>query len=290
MIKSYLAFALIFTTLCSPSISYGVPVAALARETVEIISAKIPTLVGKQTIEKTTEATLKYGDEVLPLLKSIGPAGFKALEDTGKATDAIKLFARIGPARYKALEDAGKATDAIKLFARKGDEAIWIISEPKKLTIFLKHGDSAADALLKHPGIADDLITRFGADAVGALNSVSKQGAQRLGMLEIDGVLTATPLSKELLPVIAKYGDSAMEFIWRNKGALVVTAGLATFLKDPQIYIQGLKDLIVDPMLKPIVESTNWTLIIAGGLLIIFLPFAARSFARARLAMRSKGV
>jgi len=271
MKNCYLAFALIFTTLCSPSISYAVPVTALARETAEIISAKFPSLVGRQTIdqiaEKTTEASIKYGDGVLPLLKSTGPAGFKALETAGK-----------------------KSPEVIKLFARKGDEAIWIISKPKKLSIFLEHGDSAADALLKHPGIADDLITRFGSDAAGALNSLSKHGALSLGMIEKEGVLLANPRSKELLPVIAKYGDSAMEFIWRNKGALMVTAGLATFLNDPQTYIHGIKDLIVDPMVKPIVESTNWTLIIAGGLLIIFLPFAARSFARARLAMRSKGV
>jgi hypothetical protein len=241
------------------------------REVAETIAAKFPTLLGKQTIDQIAEntalAATKYGDRVLPMLKSTGPAGFKALEDAGE-----------------------KAPDVIKLFARKGDEAIWIISEPKKLTIFLKHGDSAADALLKHPGIADDLIARFGDDASGALNSLSKQGAQRLGMLEREGVLSATPQSRDLLPVIAKYGDSAMEFIWRNKGALMVTAGLATFLKDPQAYIQGLKDIIVDPVIKPIVESTNWTLIIAGGLLLIFLPFVTRTLVRARSEMKKKEV
>jgi hypothetical protein len=248
-----------------------VPITALARETAEIISAKFPTVVGKQTIdqiaEKTTEASIKYGDGVLPLLKSTGPAGFKALETAGE-----------------------KSPEVIKLFARKGDEAIWIIYDQKKLRLFLDYGDSAADALLKHPGIADDLISHYGSDAVGALNSLSKQGARSLGMSEIEGVLSATPRSKELLPVIAKYGDSAMEFIWRNKGALMVTAGVTKFLIDPQSYIQGLKTLLIDPVVNPIFENTNWTLIIAVGLLIIFLPFVARSFVRARLALRNKGV
>jgi len=251
--------------------SYSIPIATPAREAAEYIVAKFPSLSGKQTIdqiaEKTTQASLKYGDGVLPMLKTSGPAGFKILEDAGE-----------------------KAPDVIKLFARKGNQAIWIISEPKKLSIFLKHGDSAADALLKHPGIADDLLTRFGNDATGALNSVSKQGAQRLGIIDKEGLLSATPRSKELLPVIAKYGDPAMEFIWRNKGALMVTAALVTFLNNPQTYIQGATNLIVDPIAKPIVANTNWTLIFAGALLIIFLPFVARSLLRLRTVLKNNGV
>jgi len=39
----------------------------------------------------------------------------------------------------------------------------------EKLTIFLNHGDTVAEALLKLPGIADDLIEKFVTHATGAL-------------------------------------------------------------------------------------------------------------------------
>lgn len=152
----------------------------------------------------------------------------------------------------------------------------------------MKHGDTAADALLKHPGIAEPLISRFGGDAAGALTRISKQNAQRLNIVANEGLLAAAPQSKELLPVIGRYGDAAMDFIWRNKVVLVGATVLATFLNDPQPFIQGLKELVIDPVVKPIVGSVNWTLIFSVGLLIIFLPFVARSLVKARAAMKSR--
>lgn len=265
-------FAIAFlSSLSYGQFLYAGTASTAIRDTAEFIAAKFPKSLGGKTVDQIAESTAKAvsrnGEGVLPMLKLTGPAGFKYLEDAGE-----------------------KAPDVIKLFVRKGNEAIWIVSKPKKLAIFLRHGDSAADALIKHPGIADSLITRFGDDAAGALNSLSRQNAQRLAIVANDGVLSASARSAELLPVIRQYGDSAMEFIWRNKGALIVTAVLATFLNDPQPYIQGLKDLIVDPIARPIAENTNWTLIISVGLLIIFLPFVTRSFLRARSVMRKNEI
>lgn len=232
------------------------------RETAEFILTKFGKGAAGQTVEEVSEAAAKmvarHGDEALPLLRNSGHAGFTALKEAGE-----------------------KAPDVIKLYARKGDEAIWVISEPKKLAIFIKHGDSAADALLKHPGIADSLIGRYGDEAVGALNTISRRNAQRLSMVADDGLLAATPKSKELLPVIRKYGDEAMDFIWKNKGALSVSVALVTFLDDPQAYISGAKELIVSPIVEPIARSTNWTFIIAGILIVVFLPFIARSMMNA---------
>ena len=216
-------------------------------------------------LQATAKAVAKHGDDALPLLRNSGHAGFSALKEAGES-----------------------APDVIKLYARKGDEAIWVISEPKKLAIFIKHGDSAADALLKHPGIADNLIGRYGDDAVGALNGISRQSAQRLNMLAEDGVLSATQRSGELLPLIRKYGDEAMDFIWKNKGSLAVASVLATFFADPQAYISGAKELIVDPILGPIARGTNWTLILSGILIVVFLPFIARSIIKARKGFKPK--
>ena len=159
------------------------------------------------------------------------------------------------------------------------------ISKPKKLAIFIKHGDSAADALLKHPGIADNLIGGYGDEAVGALNSISRKSAQRLSMAADDGLLTATEQSAELLPVIRRYGDEAMDFIWKNKGSLAVATVLASFLADPEPYITGAKELIVDPIAAPIVNGMNWTLIIGSILVVVFLPFIVRSLVKAKAAI-----
>lgn len=266
-------FLPLFTGIClalalaSPA-SAG-PASTAVRETAEFIISKFGRGVAGQSIEEVTEATAKvvakHGDAALPLLRKSGHAGFAALDEVG-----------------------AKAPEVIKLFARRGDEAIWVISEPKKLAIFIKHGDSAADALLKHPGIADNLIGRFGDDAVGAVNAVSRQSAQRLSMIADDGLLAATPRSKELLPIIRQYGDQAMDFIWKNKGSLTVTAVLTTFLADPQAYISGAKELVVAPVIEPIARSTNWTLIIVGVSIVVFLPFIARSIIKARRAMQPR--
>lgn len=236
------------------------------RETAEFIVSKFGRGVAGQSVEEVTEATAKavarHGNDALPLLRKSGHAGFTALDEAGS-----------------------KAPEVIKLFARRGDEAIWVISEPKKLAIFIKHGDSAADALLKHPGIADNLIGGYGDEAVGVLNNISRQSAQRLSMVADDGLLTATGQSAKLLPVVRSYGDEAMDFIWKNKGSLAVASVLASFLAEPQVYISGAKELVVDPIATPIAKNTNWTLIIIGIFIVAFLPFIARSIAKAKASI-----
>ncbi|MEQ1936382.1 MAG: hypothetical protein ABL962_21205, partial [Fimbriimonadaceae bacterium] len=156
------------------------------REFAESFFAKFGRGAAGQTVEQVSEATAKAvardGDAAIPLLRNSGHAGFKALETAGD-----------------------KSSDVIKLYARRGDEALWVISEPQRLAIFIKHGDSAYDALIKHPGIADNLIERFGGNAAGALNGISRQSAQHLGIVADEGLLNASTRSSELLPVIGKY-------------------------------------------------------------------------------------
>lgn len=257
---------IVMLTICAVATSnaYGAVAGPVLRETAEFILKKFGKGIAGQTVEEVAEATAKvatkYGDEAVPLLRNAGHSGFTAIKEAGE-----------------------QAPDVIKLYAKKGDEAIWVISEPKKLSIFLKHGDNAADALIKHPGIADTLIGKFGDDSVIALNKISKQSAQRLGMVADEGLLNATAQSPALLKVIGQYGDSAMDFIWKNKGALAVTALLVKFLDDPQVYISGAKELVVEPLLKPIVQNTNWTLIVGGIIAALGLIIFMR-----RLGIKSK--
>lgn len=235
-----------------------------AREAAESIMKKFGPAAPAQTVDEVAAAVAgvaaKYGDEALPFLKASGHSGLDALEQAGS-----------------------KAPEVIKLYLKRGDEAIWIISKPEKLAIFIKHGDTAVDALIKHPGVADSLIAQYGDDAAGALAKISRQSAQRLGMVAQEGVLNSTRRSPELLGVIRMYGDEAMDFVWKNKGALTVTAVLASFLSDPQAYISGATALA-----EPVVKSVNWTLILAAVLVVVFLPLIARSLMSARRVARSR--
>ena len=240
-----------------------------ARQAAEFILQKFGKRVPTQTVDEVAAAVsgaaAKYGDEAV-ILKASGHAGFDALEQAG-----------------------AKSPDVIKMYVKRGNEAVWIISKPEKLAIFIKHSDGAAEALIKHPGIADALIARHGDEAVGALNRISQQNAQRLGMSADEGLLSATLRSPELLGVIRKYGDPAMNFIWNNKGALTVSALLGGFIADPEAYFSGVKSL-VQPLAKSVVESivkgVNWTLILLAILVSAFLPFIVRSVQKARTEWR----
>ena len=242
--------------------AYCGPVASALRETAETIGATGGRGSAGQSADgmakAATRSVASQGDDTLPLLRQSGHAGLSALESAG-----------------------ARSPEVVSLLRRRGGEALWIITDPKKLAIFLKHGDPAADALLRHPGIADSMILRYAEPAVGALNNLTQTSAQRLALLAEEGMLSATPRSFELLPVLRRYGDAGMDFIWKNKGSLAVITGLATFLADPGIYISGAKQLIVDPLVSHVAGGVNWTLILAVMLLIAFLPFTARSVAKA---------
>ena len=85
-------------------------------------------------------------------------------------------------------------------------------------------------------------------------------------MMMEQGELVKIGRSSELMNVVAKFGDSAMTFVWNNKGALLVGTALAAFLADPEPFINGTLDLAnvaanaaIEPIAKEIGVRTNWT-------------------------------
>lgn len=263
---SVLLIAIFMTLLVEPSTMAG-PAPQAAENLVDFLAKKFGRKAaggGAILVRRANDVLVKHGAAGGDFLKAAGYKGFDILDAAG-----------------------ARSADVIKLFARRGDESLWVISEPKKLAIFLKHGDSAADALLKHPGIADALIEKYGSQAANALVKVSKQNGQRLALATKEGLLDATPKSRELLSVIERYGDPAMDFVWKNKGSLLVAASLTSFVADPQAYFSGLKSLVVEPVLAPILGGINWTFILGAILLVGFLPFIVRSIARARAVARN---
>jgi len=188
-------------------------------------------------------------------------------------------------------DEAGKhGPQAIKLMARYGDEAVWVVSKPNHLAIFVRYGDDAAQALVKHRTLAAELIEVLQAPAARALAKVGDRNARRLAMMHKSGELARIGRTDELLDVVGRYGDQAMEFIWNHKGKLASAALLAAFLADPEPYINGAAKLgavVVAPVVegsktaaREMVRSVNWSLIVllaAGGVVVLLALRAWRN-------------
>lgn len=257
------AFLVIVILAFGMSLAQASPATSALRDTSEWIVKRFGPGAAGKTVDEVAVATARvvarHGDEALPLLRTMGHAGFKALEEAGESAPSV-----------------------LKLFARRGEDAVWIISQPRKLAIFLKHGDSAADALLKHPGIADDLLARFGNRAVAPLNALERSGAQRLAMAAQEGVFEKTAQSGALLDVIGKHGQRALDFIWNNKGKLAVAAVLGTFVADPEPYLTGARQLVGDSILRPLLGAINWNPIAYGGCAVLGAVLTMRWWKRSR--------
>ncbi len=239
------------------------------RETTDVVMRKFGKEVAEESVEavskRIAEAGAKYGAEGLEAIGKVGPRAF------GKIT----------------VEAGEHASEAVKLTAKFGEQAVWVISKPRGLAVFVKYGEEAATAVMKHPGVAEGAVEHLGVPAARALNSVGSAEARRLGMMIEDGAIRAGEQSAGLLGVVEKYGDKAMGFIWKHKGALAVGATLAAFLHDPEPFIQGGKDFVVEtikPVGVEIAKRTNWTPVIIVGVASCAGLIAMRIWLAARRA------
>lgn len=237
------------------------------RETTELITRNFGKEVAKESTEalgkQVAEAGAKYGDEGLVALAKVGPRTFtKLTSEAGKYSSGV-----------------------VKLVAKHGDEAVWVISKPNGMAIFIKYGEQGATAIMKHPGVAENAVEKLGLPAARALNAISTPQARRLGMMVEDGAIQSGGKSPELLEVVTRYGDRAMEFIWKNKGSLAVATTLAAFLNDPEPFINGGKEIAVGaikPIGMEIARLTNWTPVMIVGVLAVVGVVAVRMGLRKR--------
>jgi hypothetical protein len=238
-----------------------------AREVAELVMQKF----GRQAVREGTQAltrkievaATRHGNEVLEAVRKVGPRALPLLEEAGAhGSQAARIMAQHG--------EAG---------------AVWVVSRPSAMNLVLRHGDGAAAVLAKHAGgIAEPVVERFGAGAVRALEATGPQGGRRLAMMMAEGDLGRIGRTEELLGVVAKYGDPAMSFIWRNKGALAVGTTLAAFLASPEPFLtaaQGITQTVTEVPLtvakegtKEVAKRTNWTLVflaaIGGSLALVW--------------------
>lgn len=238
-----------------PAVAPAQGKAAIAREAAEYILrgfGKEAAEVGLKGLTRKIELLMiKYGDEAVEAVKKVGPRTFRLVEEAGE-----------------------HGLDAVKIMAKYGDNAVWVVAKKNRMAIFVKYGDDAGEAMIKHLEIAEPLLESAGKSAAGALKAVSTQSGRRLAMMQTEGELARIGRTPELLDVVAKYGDRAMEFVWENKGSLAVAAALAAFLANPKPFIDGAADItkvVAENAVKPLAEvakSINWTLVTVCGVCI----------------------
>lgn len=240
-------FALCLTVVLDSAVA-GVKTQA-AREAAEFVMRKFGRGVAEEGVEKLSQKiealAVRHGDDVFEAVRKVGP-------------DALPL-----------LTEAGEhAPQAARLLGRLGDDAVWVVKDQQRLTLFAKYGDEAAAAMIKHKEIAQPLIQTLDAPAAKALNAVDGRNARRLVIMAEEGELARLGRTDQLLGTVGRFGNRGMDFIWRNKGALAVTAALTAFLADPEPFIDGTKDLtaivgqeVARPLVHEAAGSANWTLI-----------------------------
>ncbi|MCA9182487.1 MAG: hypothetical protein KDA51_13570, partial [Planctomycetales bacterium] len=224
---------------------------ALVREAAEQVLRRLGRKAGVETAEtltrKAEQLLAKYGD------------------------DGLRAFRKIGPNTARLAAEAGEhSTLAVRLLGKHGDDAVWVASSEVRLGLVAKHGDEAAAALIRHGSIAEPVIETFGRPAAAAMGRLSGQNARRLSMMARAGAIRP-----ELLDVIARYGDRAMAFVWKNKAALATASVLTAFVADPEPFLDGaakLTDQIGEYAVQPvasipgeIARSVDWTRLCLGA-------------------------
>jgi hypothetical protein len=222
--------------------------------------------------------------------------------------DFLRAVKNVGPSAFRLVEEAGEhAPQVVGLLAREGEHgAVWVASRPKAMQLFLQHGEEAASVLAKTRGAAEPAIATFGKPAIGAFGSLgTPQNVRRLAMMASEGgELAQIGRAPEVLGVLAKYGDPALEFVWHHKAIFFSATVLAAFLADPQPFISGARDItevVAENAVKPIAEvpatvareaagevarGTNWTVIFGLAVLTLGSLAALRSWRKSRTCNR----
>ena len=294
--------ALMFATIALALAIAGPAQAGLgsraAGELAEFVMKKFGKEVAQEGAEKLAgrivRAAARHGDGVVGAIRKVGPRAITLADDAG-----------------------AEAPRVLRLLTHYGNDAARLLGRPKGLALVSRFGDVAAEALIKHKGIAEPLLENLGTPAVKAFNALGPQSGRRLAMMAGDD-LAAIGHTPELLDVIARHGDRAMDFIWKHKAVLAGSATLATFLSDPEPFLSGAADLtkaVSDGVIKPAAEAAaeavkplaqaagqamqpvlkdaaetvqQVALWVGGGLLIILLAIAALTRLVARSGLLGK--
>jgi hypothetical protein len=260
-ITRWLVLVVVFLTSPMP-LRAGVPV-TLARELAETLVRRTQGTVATATenlVRRAARAAVAQGDEAAALVRGLGPRAVELVEN----------------------EAVQHSPEAAQRLARQGATARWIVARQRSLALVREHGDGVAVALAKHRAVGEALIERCGAGAVPVLNRLSPRSGRRLALLAHEGFLARSGRAPEVLQVIRRHGDRAMDFLWRHRFVLGGSAVLAAFLAHPEPYLDGtahLADSVLGATARPVAEgvgraaasAVHATALIAGAITIALL-------------------
>jgi hypothetical protein len=204
---------------------------------------------------------------------------------------AFEAVPRIGPHAVTLIEDAGEHGDvAARLLARHGEQALAVVASRRSLDLVARHGDAAVEVLMKHPGIAVPVIEELGEQGIRVLSALGRHAVRRLAQLQEERWLTQSGRAAQVLAVFERFGDRALDFIWRHKGALAVASVLAAFLADPASFLDGTKRIAhaaVDSASGPVAAGSkpsiidassriHWKVLIASLFVVLLGPSVLR--------------
>lgn len=212
-----------------------------AQETAEFVLKKFGKKVlteGTETFaERISASVLRHGDDVISAVRRVGPSALSLADEAGEQAPKI-----------------------LRLLSKHGDNAaVWVARRPGAMKLLSKYGDDAAEVLVKHKGLAEPVLEKLGAPAVNALGAIGPRGGRRLAMMAEAGELSAIGHTPELMQIVSRHGDAAMDFIC-DKGALAVGTTLTAFVANPEAFINGTNQLastVGETAVKPLVQETG---------------------------------
>ncbi|MBU6386000.1 MAG: hypothetical protein KGS49_08695 [Planctomycetes bacterium] len=269
-----LATAFLATLVLFGGAAWAQGKAALAKEVAEQLIRRFSKEVADEGVEKLTarvqSVMASAGDDVFKVIEKGGPRALRILEGSG-ADGAISA----------------------RLLSKYGDEAIGALESPVRLGMVREFGEEAGEALIKHGVVAEKLIASAGSPAVGAMKQLTDQSVRRMAMLADEPSTAALAKSSDLLGVVGRYGDRAMDFVWRNKLTLAGGTALAAFVANPEPFLDGTRQLVENtvesvatnvgkPIAQQLGDAKQWTwrILAIAAMLILFWGWKTRGSRR----------
>lgn len=247
----------------------GIAVMALALTWSAPGSAARADVVSKAIREAVEFTARKFSREVAEEGVERLAAKMSALAARHSDDVVVQAFKRVGPRAGKLVSEAGEhGDDLLRLLARHGDAAIPLATRKTSLGLVREFGEEAGEACVRHGTIAEPVIGQFGAAGAKALTKVSDRSARQLAMLAKEGTL-----KPEMIDVVIRHGDKACAFLWKNKGTIAGGAVLASFLANPEPFLDSAEtlatktlDVSVKPLAAEAATRINWTAIVLVGM------------------------
>ncbi len=209
----------------------------------------------------------------------------------------VKLFNRLGPdcepflKRFgkdgaEILERAGqKGNQLLKWYQSAPGPSFYLLRDKEKLEWTLQYGKTAFDAMIRHPGAAEVLIRKHGAQGAAWALNLDRNSVLKLAKLETSGWTSRHfPDSKTLSDFVRNQGSAGIKFIWKHRTRLAAAGALTWFMTDPESFINGTRSLM-QPTLSQIWDRTTGSqklytillLLIFGGYLLMKLSWIVKT-------------